>query len=340
MAKTSVIVLNWNGRKLLEQFMPSVLKYSISDSCDVIIADNYSTDNSLIYLKDEYPNVPVIAFDKNYGFAEGYNKAISKVDSEYVVLLNSDIEVTENWVSTLTDYLDSHPETVAVQPKIKSFKNRSKFEYAGASGGFIDRFGYPFCRGRILDTVETDNGQYNTVIPVFWATGACLCIRRESYLEVGGLDESFFAHMEEIDMCWRLNARGHKIECIPSSVVYHVGGASLQKENPFKTYLNFRNNLLMIYKNSSAASLGYILAVRLILDLMACLHQLIKGNVKNSYSILKAQLDFYRIKSKYKKKRAENIMNSIVSDVNVQFNGSILWQYYFKQKRYFSSLLK
>lgn len=340
MAKTTVIVLNWNGRKLLEQFMPSILKYSISDSCDVIIADNYSTDNSLLYLKDEYPNVPVIAFEKNYGFAEGYNRAISQVDSKYVVLLNSDIEVTENWVSTLTDYLDCHPETVAVQPKIRSFKNRSKFEYAGASGGFIDRFGYPFCRGRILDTVETDNGQYDTVTPVFWATGACLCIRRESYLEVGGLDESFFAHMEEIDMCWRLNARGHKIECIPSSVVYHVGGASLQKENPFKTYLNFRNNLLMIYKNSSAASLGYILSIRFILDLMACLHQLIQGKAKNSHSILKAQLDFYRIKSKYKKKRSENIKNTIVSDVNVQFSGSILWQYYFKQRRYFSSLLK
>lgn len=340
MIKTSVIVLNWNGRKLLEKFMPSVLNYSISDSCEIIIADNCSTDNSLIYLKEEYPNVPVISFDKNYGFAEGYNKAIKQVDSEYVVLLNSDIEVTDNWVSILTNYLDLHPETVAVQPKIRSYKERSKFEYAGAAGGFIDQFGYPFCRGRILDSVETDNGQYDTVIPVFWATGACLCIRREAYIEVGGLDESFFAHMEEIDLCWRLNSRGYKVECIPSSVVYHVGGASLKKDNPFKTYLNFRNNLLMIYKNNHDSSLGYILTVRLFLDILACVHQILQGNIKNSISILKAQIDFLRLKSKYKNKRIENLKKTTVGKLPVKFDCSILWQYYFKKKKHFSSLLK
>lgn len=338
MKKTSVIILNWNGRKLLEQFLPDVLQYSLSDDCDVIVADNGSTDDSVRFLENRFPHVPLIVFDKNYGFAEGYNKAIRQTDSEYVVLLNSDVQVTATWLDTLTAYMDSHPETAAVQPKIRSFNDKQKFEYAGASGGFIDRYGYPFCRGRILDTVETDNGQYDTVIPVFWATGACLCIRRKEYMEAGGLDAGFFAHMEEIDLCWRLNARGKRIECVPASVVYHVGGASLDKENPRKTYLNFRNNLLMIYKNAPKKQLFRIFALRLILDFLAFIHLIIRGKTKNAKSIVESHRDFFVMRSAYKPLRKENLEKTVVKDIQGQFSGSILWNYYVKRKKTHQSI--
>lgn len=338
MKKTSVIILNWNGRKLLEQFLPDVLQYSLSDDCDVIVADNGSTDDSVGFLENRFPHVPLIVFDKNYGFAEGYNKAIRQTDSEYVVLLNSDVQVTATWLDTLTAYMDSHPETAAVQPKIRSFNDKQKFEYAGASGGFIDRYGYPFCRGRILDTVETDNGQYDTVILVFWATGACLCIRRKEYMEAGGLDAGFFAHMEEIDLCWRLNARGKRIECVPASVVYHVGGASLDKENPRKTYLNFRNNLLMIYKNAPKKQLFRIFALRLILDFLAFIHLVIRGKSKNAKSIVESHRDFFGMRCAYKPLRKENLEKTVVKDIQGQFSGSILWNYYVKGKKTYQSI--
>ena len=251
--KISVIILNWNGKQLLAQFLPSVLAHSLNTGCSVFVADNGSTDDSVEFLKTNYPDLPLIILDKNYGFAEGYNKAIQQVDSEYVVLLNSDVETSENWLDTLIYYMDTHPEVAAAQPRICSYNNKKQFEYAGAAGGFIDRYGYPFCRGRILEVVEEDRGQYDAVMPVFWATGACLCIRRKEYMNAGGLDARFFAHMEEIDLCWRLQARGKVVVCLPASVVYHVGGASLSKDNPKKMYLNFRNNLLMIYKNVSKA---------------------------------------------------------------------------------------
>jgi GT2 family glycosyltransferase len=232
--KASVVILNWNGKRLLEQFLPIVIKHTQSDISKVIVSDNGSTDDSVRFMKENYPEIQLVTLDKNYGFAEGYNKTLQQVNSEYVVLLNSDVETTEGWLQNLITYMDNHPEVAAVQPKILSYKEKYKFEYAGASGGFIDRYGYPFCRGRILDKVENDKGQYDNEIPVFWATGACLCIRLKDYFEMGGLDGSFFAHMEEIDLCWRLNARGRKVMCIPSSIVYHVGGASLSKDNPKK----------------------------------------------------------------------------------------------------------
>jgi len=336
--KTSVVILNWNGRQLLERFLPLVLQHTENQQTEVVVADNGSTDDSVDFLSTCFPQVRLILLDKNYGFADGYNKALQQVDAEYVVLLNSDIETTENWLSPLIAYLDEHPGVAAVQPKILAQRERDRFEYAGACGGFLDMFGYPFCRGRILDNVERDLGQYDTVIPIFWATGAALCIRRRDYFDAGGLDGRFFAHMEEIDLCWRLNARGKKIACLPQSVVYHVGAASLAKENPWKTYLNFRNNLLMLYKNSRIRSLIPVFAVRSLLDLLAFLHLLLEGKLGNALSVIKAHRDFYRMVPNFRHDRRENIGSRSVAQIPTKFKGSILWNFYLKGKRTFSKL--
>lgn len=336
--KTSVVILNWNGRKLLEEFLPTVLRHTLDDETEVVVADNGSSDDSLDFLKANFPQVTVIVLDKNYGFAEGYNRALQQVNSEYVVLLNSDVETTENWLSTMIDYLDEHPEVAALQPKILAQTRKTHFEYAGACGGFIDRFGYPFCRGRILENVEPDSGQYDSVIPVFWATGACLCIRRKDFFEAGGLDARFFAHMEEIDLCWRLNARGKRIECLPQSVVYHVGAASLAKENPRKTYLNFRNNLLMLYKNIPTEKLILVFIVRLILDVLAYFHLLVAGKFENAHSVIKAHKDFYKMRNEFKYDRREILKQRKVIDIPTKFKGSILWNYYVKRKKMYSDL--
>ena len=246
MMKVSVVILNWNGCDMLRTFLPSVVRYSEGEGVEVCVADNGSTDTSVSLLQQEFPSVRTIVLDQNYGFADGYNWALQQVDAEYVVLLNSDVEVTEHWLEPMIAYLDAHPEVAACQPKIRSQRQKEYFEYAGAAGGFIDKYGYPFCRGRIMGVVEKDEGQYDTVIPVFWATGAALFIRHTDYVNVGGLDGRFFAHMEEIDLCWRLRSRNREIVCVPQSIVYHVGGATLKKENPRKTFLNFRNNLVML----------------------------------------------------------------------------------------------
>ncbi|MDR0332121.1 MAG: glycosyltransferase family 2 protein [Dysgonamonadaceae bacterium] len=340
MKRIAVIILNWNGKRLLEQFLPTVFAHSLGDNSEVIVADNGSTDDSVDFLKTQFPDVPFILFDKNYGFAEGYNRAIQQINSEYVVLLNSDVETTENWLQTLVDFMDAHPEVAAVQPKVRAYNDKEKFEYAGAAGGFIDRYGYPFCRGRILDVVETDTGQYDETIPVFWATGACLCIRRKDYIESGGLDARFFAHMEEIDLCWRLNARGRGVMCVSSSVVYHVGGASLGKENPRKMYLNFRNNLLMIYKNVPSADFFSTFAMRYVLDFLAFVHLLLRGNFKNAQAVIKAHRDFLKMRSSYQSIRCENLSKTIVTDISTQYKKSILWKFYFEGKKTYSSLFR
>ena len=338
MKKTSVVILNWNGRKLLEQFLPIVLQHSLYDDCEVVVADNASTDDSVAFLRTSFPEVPLIVLDKNYGFADGYNKALQQVDAEYVVLLNSDVETTEKWLSTLIRYMDEHPEVAAVQPKIRSYRNKNMFEYAGASGGFIDFFGYPFCRGRILHVLEEDKNQYDAEIPIFWATGACLCIRKKEYIDAGGLDAQFFAHMEEIDLCWRLNARGKKIMCLPSSTVYHVGGASLSKENPKKTYLNFRNNLLMLYKNIQPSYFFHIFFIRYILDILACVHLLVKGNFKNAHAVVEAHRDFLKMKSLYTQIRKNNLSKTRVKKIPTQYQGSILWNFYFRGKKTYNAV--
>lgn len=338
MKKVSVVILNWNGAEMLRQFLPSVLQYSVGEGIEVCVADNASTDASREVLKAEFPTVRLIELDSNYGFAEGYNRALACVDAEYVVLLNSDVEVTPHWLEPLVAYMDAHPDTVACQSKIRSQRNKDYFEYAGAAGGYMDRYGYPFCRGRIFDVVEKDSGQYDTVQSVLWATGAALFIRLEDYREAGGLDGRFFAHMEEIDLCWRLRSRGKQIVCIPQSVVYHVGGATLKKENPQKTFLNFRNNLLMLYKNLPEKELKHVLFVRGVLDVVAALVFYLKKEKENARAVFRARKEFKETRHSFAASRIENMMKSTTDAVPERIRFSILVRHYLLRKKYFSLL--
>ena len=338
MTKTSVIILNWNGAHLLQQFLPSVLIHTQTQECEVVVVDNHSSDHSVRVMRELFPEVKLIILDKNYGFAEGYNKAVQLVESEYVVLLNSDVETSPNWLAPLIEHLDRYPDCAAVQPKILDYANRSKFEYAGAAGGYLDRYAYPFCRGRMLHVVEEDRGQYDSAVPVFWASGACLCIRRSAYINAGGLDADFFAHMEEIDLCWRLQARGKRVFVIPASRVYHVGGASLDSESPHKVYLNFRNNLLMVYKNASLAQLVEILAVRLVLDIAAAAHFLIQGKFKHAAAVGNAMVSFIKMVPSFKTKREENSRHRVVHQIVQQYRGALLVDFYFKKRRAYSEI--
>ena len=288
----SVIILNWNGVEMLRTYLPSVVAHT--PNAEVIVADNGSTDDSLKVLQDEFPTVRTIVLDRNYGFAEGYNRAIEQVESEYVVLLNSDVEVTENWLTPLLDYMNAHTEIAAVQPKIRAWRQRDYFEHAGAAGGYLTWLGYPYCRGRKFGKVERDRGQYDTIVNVDWTTGACMCVRTKIYKELGGLDASFFAHMEEIDLCWRMRNQGWQLACVPQSVVYHLGGGSLSYDNPRKTYLNFRNNLLMIYKNSPCRRT--VLGIRFFLDYAAALMFLCIGKKGSAKAVLEARRDYRKMR--------------------------------------------
>ncbi|MDH6355284.1 GT2 family glycosyltransferase [Dysgonomonas sp. PH5-45] len=338
MKKISVVILNWNGRQLLEEFLPSVVAFSRIEGAEVVVADNCSTDDSISFVRENYPAVRLICLPENYGYADGYNKSLAQVEAEYVVLLNSDVEVTEGWLEPIISFLDENPDVAGLQPKLLAQKNKHCFEYAGAAGGFIDKYGYPFCRGRIFDNLEEDGGQYDQPIDVFWATGACLAVRLKDYFEAGGLDASFFAHMEEIDLCWRLNARGKRLMCLPQSVVYHVGGATLSETSPHKTYLNFRNNLLMLYKNLPDNALGGVLRMRRFLDLLAALQMLLLGKRANAQAVLKAQKDFKKIKPDYKAARNQNLAKTIVHTIPTIYNKSLLWNFYAKGRKVFSSL--
>ena len=285
---------------MLRKYLPSVVKPTPAlpkgQEIEIIVADNGSTDESLKVLKDEFKGIKTILLDKNYGFAEGYNKAIEQVDSEYVVLLNSDVEVPEGWLNPLLAYMDAHPEVAAVQPKIRSWLHKEMFEHAGAAGGYLSWLGYPYCRGRRFGRVEKDNGQYDTVAEVDWTTGACMCVRTKVYKELGGLDASFFAHMEEIDLCWRMRNKGWKLACVPQSVVYHLGGGALSYDNPRKTYLNFRNNLLMIYKNKQHP-FG-VLFLRFFLDYVAALFFLLQGKTGSAKAVIEARRDYKQMRKK------------------------------------------
>ena len=338
MKQVSIVILNWNGCKMLQTFLPSVVKYSLSDDVEICVADNGSDDNSIDMLQNDFPMVRIIQLDKNYGFAEGYNRALKEVDAEYVVLLNSDIEVTENWLKPLVEYMDENMEVAACQPKILSYADKSKFEHAGASGGFIDKYGYPFCRGRIFGETEIDHGQYDEVHSIFWATGAALFIRLADYNEVGGLDGRFFAHMEEIDLCWRLKSRGLEIVCIPQSIVYHVGGGTLNTDNPRKTYLNFRNNLLMLYKNLPFEDIDSVMRMRYWLDRLAMAQYIMKGDLQNAKAIYKARCDYHKIKSDFLNDRKINLQKTSVRIIPEQIKNSILWQFYAKRVKRFSQL--
>ena len=329
----SVVILNWNGSAMLQRFLPSVIRYS--EEAEIIVADNGSTDHSIDILREKFPSVWILPFRENYGFAEGYNRAIQQIETPYVLLLNDDVEVTPHWLQPLLAFMNHHPEVAACQPKILSETQRELFEYAGACGGFIDHLGYPYCRGRIFNHVEKDRGQYDQVCPIFWATGAALLVRTDVYRKEGGLDKRFFAHMEEIDFCWRLRSRNYGIYCIPQSTVYHVGGGTLPKSHPRKTFLNFRNNLLMLYKNLPEERLNSTLRIRYFLDLVAALKMLLSGQVKESMAIVKALRTFFKIRHDFDRQREENLQKQQLKDIPEMRNESLLVAFYLKKKKKF-----
>ena len=340
MAKVAIVILNWNGSKMLSTYLPDVVHYSEEDA-EVWVADNASTDDSMSLLASKFPTVKTIQLDRNYGFAEGYNRALAMVDAQLYVLLNSDVQVTAGWLKPLVEFMDNHPHTAACQPKLLSEQSPHQFEYAGACGGFLDKYGYPFCRGRIFDTVEDDNGQYDSVTDLLWATGACLMIRRDDYERVGGLDARFFAHNEEIDMCWRLRQLGRRIMCIPQSVVYHVGGGTLPKSNPRKTFLNFRNNLTMLYKNLPDEELSHVMNVRRVLDYVAAMQALLlKWNFGEFKAILKARCAFNEWKHDFDADRKHIQQTRLLKPVPERRRYSILWKYYFSGKKCFKDIEK
>ena len=338
MDKLAIVILNWNGEKMLRQYLPSVIQYS-RDEATVYVADNASTDNSMELLRTHFPEVKLVILEKNWGFAEGYNKALKQIDAEYYLLLNSDIEVTHHWLTPMIEFLDSHDDVAACQPKLLSIFDKDSFEYAGASGGYLDRFGYPFCRGRIFETVEKDNGQYDYATDILWATGAALMIRAKDYWEAGGLDRRFFAHNEEIDLCWRLRIMGRRIVCLPESYVYHVGGGTLPKGNPMKTFLNFRNNLTMLYKCLPDEELKYVMRWRWWLDYLAAWEMLVlKRNIGDFKAVYRARRAFKRWKKDFADDRKKIQQSRAAKQIPEQKRFSLLWQYYAKGRKTFSSL--
>lgn len=329
MKKLGVIILNWNGERLLKQFIPTASRYTISEEADLIVADNGSSDNSTYWLRANHPEVKVIEFDRNYGFAEGYNRAIREVDYPYVVLLNSDVEVSEGWWQPMLAFMEANPDVGALQPKIRSFRDKRMFEYAGAAGGYLDRLGYPYCRGRLFDSVEEDNGQYDgEPADICWASGACLMTRRDLYIRLGGLDPKFFAHMEEIDLCCRILNAGFRVCMLPDSAVFHVGGASLAQGNPQKTYLNFRNNLLLLHKNLPRKKGKHKIFIRRLADSLAFMMFAVKMDFANARAILKAHRDFRRMRGEY----TDFPENDILSQQPGANKNAILERYIFRKK--------
>jgi len=329
-AKIAVVILNYNGIHWLKKFLQDVVIKS--PEAQVYVADNASTDDSVTYLKNSFPDVKLIENKNNTGYSGGYNFALQNICADYYILLNSDVEVSDNWIMPIINQMEKDQNIAACQPKIKQFDDKEYFEYAGASGGFLDKYGFPFCRGRIFDTLEKDRGQYDNPLEVFWATGACLAVRTEVFKAVGGLDPMLFAHMEEIDLCWRLKNLGYKIMCIPQSTVYHVGGGTLNQGNTFKTYLNYRNNLFMLYKNLEKNKLKTIF-IRLTLDGISSAKFILEGKPLHILSILKAHIDFYKSIKKFRKKRATQFNAKLYPD-------SIVFSYFMKNKKEFNQLNK
>ena len=325
MSTAAIVILNWNGQHFLNRFLGEVVKKSNQEGVSVYVADNGSTDNSVAWIKENQPEVTLIEFEKNYGFTGGYNKALAQIDADYFILLNSDIEVTKGWVKHLIDKMDNNPNVGICMPKIRSYLSKPSniFEYAGAAGGYIDLLGYPFCRGRILSNIEEDNGQYDHDSQIFWASGACMMVRSTLWRELGGLDESFFAHMEEIDFCWRAKLVGNQVWVFPGSVVYHVGGGTLPNNSPKKLFLNFRNNLLMLYKNLSPARLFPILFIRMLLDGAAAIVYILQGKFNFFISVIEAHVDFWkRVPKIERSKRVTNLQ------LNSVFKGSIIISFF------------
>jgi GT2 family glycosyltransferase len=320
--KTAIVILNWNGKKLLEQFLPSILNFS-SERADVYVADNASSDNSIDFIKNHFPTVKIVQNKINGGYAKGYNDALQYIKADIYCLVNSDIEVTENWLLPILDVFNNNTNTAIIQPKILDFKEKEKFEYAGAGGGFVDLYGYPYCRGRIFNYLETDIGQFNDTTNIFWASGACFFIRSTIFHQLNGFDEDYFAHQEEIDLCWRIQNEGYNIKYVGSSTVYHVGGATLQETNPQKTYLNFRNSLLNIVKNVPKKWFLFVVFSRLFLDGIAGLKFILEFRPIHTWAILKAHLSFYKNFLKFLKKR--RVLQK-KSDYNR--HTSVVWQYF------------
>ncbi|GAB5400081.1 MAG: glycosyltransferase family 2 protein [Aureisphaera sp.] len=329
--KVAVVILNWNGKLLLEQFLPSVIAHS--NEATIYVADNASSDDSIAFVKETYSTVKIIQNRENGGYAKGHNDALKDLTEDVFVLLNSDVEVTEDWLIPVISEFDKDNGLAAAQPKILDHKDKAYFEYAGAGGGFIDRLGYPYCRGRIFNTLEKDEGQYNDTITIFWATGACLFVRREAFWNVGGLDEDLFAHQEEIDLCWRMQSQGGKIKYIGSSTVYHLGGATLSAADPKKTFYNFRNSLLILLKNVMGFVAWRRIFIRMIWDGIAGLMFLVQGKPRHFIAILKAHFSFYRLIPKYLKKRKKWASGLSYATIN-----SVVWKYYIAKKRNFNNL--
>jgi len=338
MIKTAVVILNLNGIAHLKKFLGDVIRHTPDEDTSVYVADNGSSDGSVEWIEENHKDVRIIRFGENHGFAAGYNLALAQVDAKYYVLLNSDIEVTAGWLQSMITYLDNNPDVASCQPKILSYGKRDHFEYAGAAGGFIDRYGYPLCRGRILTHTEKDTGQYDSACDIFWSSGACMTVRAEAWIKCGGFDPDFFAHMEEIDLCWRFHKSGYRVSYIPRSRVYHIGGGTLPYDSPFKTYLNFRNSLFLLYKNLPASTLRSTLLKRKMLDGIAVLFFLFRGELKSVASVWKAHLDYYRNKGKLKEKRKRVLKLTTVVNTGMILNKSIVFEFYIKRKRIFSRL--
>lgn len=338
MNKTVIIILNWNGLEFLKMFLGTVIRYSTDKETVICVADNGSTDGSPEWISDNFKEVKLIRFDKNNGFAGGYNLAIGQLEARYIVLINSDIEVTKGWLSPLVNFMDENPDVASCQPKILSYKRKDHFEYAGAAGGFIDRYGYPFCRGRIFDKVEKDNGQYDSSINIFWSSGACMIVRSDAWKKCGGFDPDFFAHMEEIDLCWRFNKAGYRVCYLPESTVYHIGGGSLPYDSPFKTYLNFRNSLYLLYKNLPDNKLRSILFKRKLLDGLAAIMFLLKGKLGSVNSVFRAHADYRKNITGLNLKRNTVKQLEVKNVISVIPNISIIFEFYFKDHKTYDSL--
>jgi len=340
MNKTAIIILNWNGLAFLKMFLGKVVMHSADKETTVYVADNGSTDGSMEWVSENHSEVKLIRLDKNYGFAGGYNLAIEQVDAKYYVLLNSDIEVTPGWLVPLVKFMDNNADVASCQPKVLSYNRKDHFEHAGAAGCFIDKFGYPFCRGRVITSVEKDEGQYNDRADVFWSSGACMIVRAEAWKRCGGFDPDFFAHMEEIDLCWRFQKAGYRVCYLPDSSIYHVGGGTLSYSSPFKTYLNFRNSLFLLYKNLPDDKRARIMFTRKLLDGLAAVYFLLQGSFKSFRAVWKAHMDYYKVIDTLREKRKAVKSIEIKSDCTGVLNKSIVYQFYIKGNKTYNSLIK
>lgn len=338
MVKTAVVILNWNGKDWLKKFLETTLKFSVGSDTIVYLADNGSTDGSIEWAENIRGPLGIIRLEKNHGFAGGYNLALSRITAEYFVLLNSDVEVTEGWLRPLIGYMDNNRDVAACQPKIKSYSNKDYFEYAGAAGGYIDKFGYTFCRGRIFDNVEKDEGQYDSNADIFWASGACMIVRSDAWKKCGGFDDDFFAHMEEVDLCWRFHLAGYRVTCIPESVIYHAGGGTLPYDTEKKTYLNFRNNLFLLYKNLPESRLRKIIPFRKTLDFIAAIMFLMKGRTGSFKAIFKAHKDFDKSIDSLRTKRETVKSLTLAKNGNCLLNISVVSRFYLRGQKVYSSL--